>query len=39
VRRLIQQVHGTSTVNSDHGTVWNVKFPIVSTIPVPSAVA
>jgi len=28
VRRLIQQVHGTATVASDHGTVWTIRFPI-----------
>jgi two-component sensor histidine kinase len=28
VRRLIQQVHGTSTVESEHGTVWTIRFPV-----------
>ena len=28
VRRLIEQMRGTSTVNSDHGTVWAIRFPV-----------
>lgn len=28
VRRLIQQIHGTSTMASDHGTVWTIRFPV-----------
>ncbi len=28
VRRLIQQVHGTATVASDHGTLWTIRFPM-----------
>jgi two-component sensor histidine kinase len=27
VRRLIEQVRGTATVVSDHGTVWTIRFP------------
>jgi two-component sensor histidine kinase len=27
VRRLIEQVKGTATVDSDHGTVWTIRFP------------
>jgi two-component sensor histidine kinase len=27
VRRLVEQVRGTVTVNCDHGTVWTIKFP------------
>jgi two-component sensor histidine kinase len=27
VRRLVEQVHGTVTVASDHGTVWTIRFP------------
>ena len=30
VQRLIQQVRGTSTVDRDHGTAWNIKFPVAS---------
>jgi two-component sensor histidine kinase len=29
VRRLIEQVRGTAMVNSDHGTVWTIRFPTV----------
>jgi two-component sensor histidine kinase len=28
-RRLIEQVRGTAMVNSDHGTVWTIRFPTV----------
>ena len=28
VRRLIEQVHGIATVQSDHGTVWSIRFPM-----------
>jgi two-component sensor histidine kinase len=34
VQRLVQQVRGTSTIDLDHGTVWNIKFPVASLIPV-----
>lgn len=27
VRRLIEQVRGTATVDSDHGAVWTIRFP------------
>jgi two-component sensor histidine kinase len=27
VRRLIEQVNGTAMVDSDHGTVWTIRFP------------
>ena len=27
VRRLVEQVRGTATVDSDHGTVWTIRFP------------
>ena len=27
VRRLIEQIRGTVKVESDHGTVWTIKFP------------
>jgi two-component sensor histidine kinase len=30
VRRLIEQVRGSVTVDSDHGTVWTIKFPTVT---------
>jgi two-component sensor histidine kinase len=29
VRRLVEQVRGTVTVDADHGTVWTVRFPTV----------
>jgi two-component sensor histidine kinase len=29
VQRLIQQARGTSTVDLDHGTAWNIEFPVV----------
>jgi two-component sensor histidine kinase len=28
VRRLVEQIRGTATVSSDHGTVWSIKIPI-----------
>jgi two-component sensor histidine kinase len=28
VRRLVEQVHGTAMVNSDHGTSWTIVIPI-----------
>ena len=30
VQRLIQQVRGVVVVESSHGTVWNIRFPVVS---------
>ncbi len=27
VRRLVEQVHGTVTLDSEHGTVWTIRFP------------
>jgi two-component sensor histidine kinase len=38
VRRLIEQIHGTVKVESDHGTVWTIKFPTM-TAATPKAVA
>ena len=29
VRRLVEQVRGTVMVDSDHGTVWTIRFPTV----------
>jgi two-component sensor histidine kinase len=29
VRRLVEQVRGTVTLDSDHGTVWTIRFPTV----------
>jgi two-component sensor histidine kinase len=28
VRRLVEQVRGTATVDSEHGTVWTIKIPV-----------
>ena len=28
VRRLVEQVRGTVMLDTDHGTVWTIKFPI-----------
>jgi two-component sensor histidine kinase len=28
VRRLVEQVHGTAMVNSDHGTTWTIGIPM-----------
>jgi two-component sensor histidine kinase len=28
VQRLIEQIRGTMTVASDHGTIWTIKFPV-----------
>jgi two-component sensor histidine kinase len=30
VRRLIEQVRGTSRVASHHGTVWTIRFPVAA---------
>jgi two-component sensor histidine kinase len=27
VRRLVEQIRGTATVDSNHGTVWTIRFP------------
>jgi len=27
VRRLIEQIRGTATVDTDHGTIWTIRFP------------
>jgi two-component sensor histidine kinase len=27
VRRLVEQIRGTAKVDSDHGTIWTIKFP------------
>jgi two-component sensor histidine kinase len=37
VRRLVEQVRGTATVDSDHGTVWTIRFPMALAI-VPNAI-
>jgi two-component sensor histidine kinase len=29
VRRLVEQVQGTTEMRSDHGTVWTIKFPLL----------
>jgi two-component sensor histidine kinase len=35
VRRLVEQVRGTATVDSEHGTVWTIKIPVPhSALPV-----
>jgi two-component sensor histidine kinase len=31
VKRLMEQVNGTATVRSDHGTEWTLKFPVPAT--------
>jgi two-component sensor histidine kinase len=33
VRRLVEQVRGSLRVESSHGTVWTVKFPIAVARP------
>src|SRR5258708_4664792 len=34
VRRLVEQVRGTVTLDSDHGTVWTIRFPtVVAEVP------
>jgi two-component sensor histidine kinase len=30
VRRLVEQVRGSATLNSDHGTVWTIKIPMIA---------
>jgi two-component sensor histidine kinase len=37
VQRLIQQVRGTVVVKSDHGTVWDIRFPVTSMKSAPHA--
>jgi len=32
VRRLVKQVRGTSTVQSERGTVWTIHFPVIEAI-------
>ena len=31
VRRLVEQVRGSATVNSDHGTIWTIQIPVERT--------
>jgi two-component sensor histidine kinase len=31
IRRLVEQVRGTATVDSENGTVWTIKIPKLST--------
>jgi two-component sensor histidine kinase len=33
VHRLVEQVRGTATVESGHGTVWTIRFPAASAEP------
>jgi two-component sensor histidine kinase len=35
VRRLVEQVRGTAMLDSDHGTVWTIRFPTVI-VPAPA---
>jgi two-component sensor histidine kinase len=37
VRRLIQQVRGTATVDSDDGTVWTIKVPLAHDVALAGA--
>jgi two-component sensor histidine kinase/DNA-binding NarL/FixJ family response regulator len=30
VKRLMQQIHGTAELRSDHGTVWTLRFPVTN---------
>jgi two-component sensor histidine kinase len=30
VWRLVEQIRGTAVVASDHGTIWNIRFPMTS---------
>jgi two-component sensor histidine kinase len=32
VRRLIEQVRGTATVESNHGSVWTIRFPLANAV-------
>jgi two-component sensor histidine kinase len=32
VRRLVEQVHGTLTLDTDRGTVWTIAFPVASAL-------
>ncbi len=33
VRRLVEQIRGTVLVQSSHGTVWIIKFPVAENTP------
>jgi two-component sensor histidine kinase len=33
VRRLVEQVRGSASVDSDHGTVWTIKIPVECVVP------
>ena len=37
VRRLVEQVHGTAELRSDHGAVWTLRFPVTAPNPEPTA--
>ena len=39
VRRLMQQVNGTATVRSDHGTQWTLRFPVPAAATADTAIA
>ena len=39
VRRLVEQVHGTAELRSDHGAVWTLHFPVVAPTPEPAPLA
>jgi two-component sensor histidine kinase len=28
VQRLVEQVRGSATIDSDHGTIWTIKIPV-----------
>jgi two-component sensor histidine kinase len=33
VRRLVEQVRGSASIDSDHGTVWTIKIPVEGVVP------
>jgi two-component sensor histidine kinase len=39
VRRLVEQVRGSLLVETNHGTIWTIKFPIANALPAGRGVA
>jgi len=37
VRRLVEQLGGSATLRSDHGTQWTLDFPVSQTPPTPKS--
>jgi two-component sensor histidine kinase len=39
VRRLIEQIRGTATLDSENGTVWTIKIPVPGTVLPPAIIS